>query len=170
MELDHLFCISIAQRPVQRLGADAGLHALQRGKRLHVRGAEAQGGVDLQVEKPVLIEVAVRGEAHIRRGGAESHQEHHAQGNHRQNGNEAGLRRPDLPGKLCTQAFVHYHSILSTSTGLLLVQLSSTRPLRSRITRSPIGISAELWVIIKVVIPSRRQVSWSRRKTSLPVT
>ena len=57
----------------------------------------------------------------------------------------------------------------STGSGWAFISIEVTRPLFMRMTRSAIGASAALWVMMSAVMPSPRHVSCNSRRIYLPV-
>ena len=118
MELHHQLPVPELEHAVQGLAAVGSLHSRHPAQGLQVPLLQAQGGEKLQIKETLTVEELIRCGPHIRGGGPEPHQEHDPQGHHQQNGQEAGQRAPDLPGQICAQASVHYHSILSMGVGV----------------------------------------------------
>ena len=64
---------------------------------------------------------------------------------------------------------LYHHSIVSTETGLGFICISATLPFLIFITRSAMGVIAELWVITITVIPFFRHISCKSFRIAFPV-
>ena len=106
-----------------------------------------------------IAEVPVGRRLHVRVRLADPHEEGRAEGDDREDRQEAVEGAADLAEGIAPEGAEPHHSIASTGTGSALRMTLSTRPLRNRTTRSAVGAIARLCVITTTVVPVRRQVS-----------
>ena len=123
----------------------------------HVLPGEAQGGAQLKVKKVGLAEVVRAGLGH---GGARQPQtgeKPDAQGHDGQNGQKPPKGVPQLPPVVLAPGRTpDHHSISSTGITWSFFFTELMVPERTRMTRSAMAVSAELWVMMTTVMPCSR--------------
>ena len=157
-----------AQKHIQGDGALRRSNPRLLRQRLH-----SLPGVSICVENPQIkqglrVYVILRRRHHVAFGGTQSHQKTGAQRNDRQNGQIPTQRLLNGAAEVSPHGPAH-HSISETGWGVGLIRDSTTVPFFTRTTRSAMAVSAELWVMIKTVMPVLRPVSCSSFKMAFPV-
>ena len=126
----------------------------------HLLPSPAIGAGQTQVKEILRVGISLTSGHHVRFGHFEAHKNTGTQSNDHGNGDVpsqglfygTGQIRPH-----CISLF--HHSISEISIGCSFFSTDTTVPLRTRMTRSAMAVSAPLWVMIMMVMPVRRPVS-----------
>ena len=143
---------------------------------LQISFRKSHGGDHTDIHKIRFIGHRICGEPHIRLRRPDTRKKRHSQSHDKQNRKISVQASFNFNKKILTLCFLHlpctpaaffllacfvslYHSIPSTGVGFSLTDMDDTCPFFILITRSAMGVRAELWVITTTVIPRSLQVS-----------
>ena len=161
--MQNLLIIPFSTEDICHISTFRLFYAFRFLKFLKVLFRKPQCTDHLQIHEFFPVKIDIPGTFHIRRSRLDTGIKSHTQGHNKKDRKKTVSAFSYFHKKIFSQCFLlhtfTYHSMVSTDTGCSFLCISDTFPFLIRITRSAIGVRAELWVMTITVIPRSRHMS-----------